>query len=150
MRGDRSSITQRRHELADLVDRLATKRDSARAVREHGVAETLRTFYAEVLPIDMWEYFRAVPGCSEEYWSTLVAGTRELWGADTLTFEETAVPAQQRLMGWLVVRDRRTDLEALLGWIDSHRPLPFVRGELDHPWRGEPGLPPFAEQVAAS
>ena len=145
VRRDRSSITQKRHELADLVDRVATKQDSALAVRDHGVTETLRTFYAEVLPVDMWEYFRAVPGCSDDYWSTLVAGTRDLWREETVAFEDTAVPAQQRLMGWLVVRDRRTDLEALLDWIDHHRPLPYAGGQLDHPWCGEPGMPAFPE-----
>ncbi|MCW2848027.1 MAG: Teichoic acid biosynthesis protein [Marmoricola sp.] len=143
VREDRSSITQKRHETADLVDRLETKRDSARVVRERAGDEVVRVFFAEVLPVDLWEYFRAVPGCDADYWSLLVAGVRELWNDRTLPFEETAVPPQQRLMGWFVAQDRRADLESLLAWIDANRPLPFEGGELAHPWRAEAGLPPL-------
>jgi len=143
VREDRSSITQKRHEVADLVDRLETKRTSAGLVRERAGAEVLRVFYAEVLPIDMWEYFRAVPGCGQDYWSMLVAGTRELWNDQTVPFEHTGVAPQQRLMGWLVAQDRRQDLESLLEWIDASRPLPFEDGVLAHPWREEPGIPGF-------
>ncbi|HET8561584.1 MAG TPA: glycosyltransferase family 2 protein [Marmoricola sp.] len=142
VRGDGSSITQRRHEIADLVDRLETKRASAALVHEHGVPGVTRVFHADVLPVDMWEYFRAVPGCSEEYWQLLVEGVRELWNSSTVPFEETLVPVQQRLMGWLVARDRRRDLERLLDLIDS-RPggLPVDGGVVQHPWLDEPGLP---------
>ncbi|MBV9831555.1 MAG: glycosyltransferase, partial [Marmoricola sp.] len=66
VRGDRSSITQQRHTLADLRDRIATKLDSARLVDEYvgdeaGLRHVRDVFYRQVLPIDMWEYFRAVP-----------------------------------------------------------------------------------------
>jgi CDP-glycerol glycerophosphotransferase len=147
VRADSSSITQKRHEVADLVDRLATKRDSAAVVAAHGSAVVRETFWAEVLPVDMWEYFRAVPGCSEEYWSLLVDGVRELWHDGTVPFERTLVPAQQRLMGWFVARDRRGELEEALAWIDAHRPLPVEDGVLAHPWRGEPGLPALPAQA---
>jgi glycosyltransferase involved in cell wall biosynthesis len=142
VRADASSISQQRHAIADLTDRLATKRDSAEVVRAHGSAAVTEVFWAEVLPVDMWEYFRAVPGASEEYWSLLVDGVRELWNEDTVPFEQTRVPAQQRLMGWFAAQGRRTDLEALLAWIDEHRPLPVEDGLLAHPWRDEaPPLP---------
>ena len=144
VRDDKSSITQRRHELDDLTDRLSTKRDSARMVREHADGEVLRVFYAEVLPVDMWEYFRAVPGCDADYWSLLAEGVRELWNARTVPFEDTGVAPQQRLMGWFVAQDRRADLESLIEWIDANRPLPVEDGVLAHPWRGEPEIPEFA------
>jgi CDP-glycerol glycerophosphotransferase len=148
VRDDRSSITQRRHELADLADRIATKRASAALVQQHGVAEVTRVFHAEVLPIDMWEYFRAVPGCSEEFWQLLVAGVRELWNDTTVRFEHTSVPVQQRLMGWLTSQDRRTDLVRLLELIDAQPgPLPVQGGRLSHPWADEPGLPPTLIEV---
>jgi glycosyltransferase involved in cell wall biosynthesis len=138
-----SSITQRRDEIADLVDRLETKRDSARLVREGAGREVLRVFYTEVLPIDMWEYFRAVPGCGSDYWSLLVEGVREFWNDETVPFHRTGVSPQQRLMGWFVAQGRRKDLESLLDWVDANRPLPFVDGELAHPWSTEPGIPAF-------
>ncbi len=144
VREDRSSITQKRHELADLVDRLETKRESARLVRQGAGPEVLRVFHAEVLPIDMWEYFRAVPACAADYWSLLVSGVRELWNDQTVPFEETGVAPQQRLMGWFVAQDRRKDLESLLEWIDANRPLPFEGDELAHPWRAEAHIPRFA------
>jgi glycosyltransferase involved in cell wall biosynthesis len=145
VREDQSSITQKRHEIGDLEDRLVTKRDSAKQVRDHGNPDVIRVFHQEVLPVDMWEYFRAVPRCTDEYWRLLVEGVREFWTEETVRFEATAVPPQQRLMGWLVQGDRRNDLEAFLGWLDSNRPLPFEGGELVHPWRGEPVIPRFAK-----
>ncbi|HET8605354.1 MAG TPA: glycosyltransferase family 2 protein [Marmoricola sp.] len=142
VRDDRTSITQRRHELADLQDRVATKRDSAALVHAHGVPEVTRVFHEQVLPIDMWEYFRAVPGCSEDYWSLLVSGVRELWNERTVPFELTRLPVQQRLMGWLVGQDRRADLEQLLDLLDSGPGgLAVEDGQVLHPWRDEPGLP---------
>jgi len=143
VRADGSSISQRRHELPDLRDRLGTKRTSLREVERSGHPEVLRTFLVEVLPIDMWEYFRAVPGCTDDYWQLLVAGLRELWHPGSVPFEQTGVPQQQRLMGWFVAQDRREDLETCLAWLDAHRPLPVDDGELDHPWRHEPGMPPL-------
>lgn len=148
VREDRTSITQRRHEVADLRDRLDTKRDTAAVVHEHGVPEVSRVLHAEILPIDMWEYFRAVPGCSEEYWRMLVEGVRELWNANTLPFDQTRVPVQQRLMGWFVAQGRRTDLEQLLGFIDARSgSLPIENGRFLHPWREEAGMPPTLTEV---
>ncbi|HET8615927.1 MAG TPA: glycosyltransferase family 2 protein [Actinomycetales bacterium] len=142
VRGDRSSITQRRHEITDLRDRFDTKRTSALLVEQHGVAEVARVFHADVLPVDMWEYFRAVPGCSEEFWQLLVAGVRELWNHRTVAFEHTSVPVQQRLMGWLVAAGRRDDLVRLLEFIDRGQGgLPVEGGRFVHPWRDEPGMP---------
>jgi CDP-glycerol glycerophosphotransferase len=140
VRGD--SITQRRHEIRDLEDRVVTKRQSAALVQARGVPEVLHTFHAEVLPVDMWQYFRAVPGCSDDYWRLLVDCVRELWNETTVPFEETQVPPQQRLMGWFVARDRRDDLLGFLEFLDQHRDgLPTDDGGLVHPWRGEPGVP---------
>ena len=144
VREDGSSITQNRHHLADLTDRLATKRTSVAEVLAAGDAQVTRVFMETVLPVDMWEYFRSVPGCSDDYWELLVDGVRELWNDQTVPFERTAVPPQQRLMGWFVAQGRRDDLVALLEWIDTHRPLPFEDDLLAHPWRDEPGLPGLA------
>ena len=145
VREDRSSITQKRHEIADLRDRVETKRTSTALVHEYADAEVTHVFHAEVLPIDMWEYFRAVPGCHAGYWELLVEVVRELWHPGTVPFEQTAVPPQQRLMGWFVAQDRRPDLERLLSWIDKNRPLPFDGDLLDHPWRSEADVPAFGK-----
>ena len=141
VRDDGSSISQQRHQVADLVDRLSTKRDSLRLVQQGAGHEVLEVFCADVLPVDMWEYFRAAPEAGEEFWRLLVDGVRELWHDTTVTFDRTRVPPQQRLMGWFVEHDRPDGLRECLAWIDAHRPLPFVDDELDHPWRDQPGMP---------
>lgn len=121
VREDRSSITQGRHHLADLEDRISTKLTSTALVLAADQPEVLDTWFRDVLPVDMWEYFRSVPGCSPEYWSTLRAGLQQLWHPGTVGFEATRVPAQQRLMGWLVDQGRREELEELVAFVDFHR-----------------------------
>ena len=146
VRTDGSSISQQRADLRDLSDRLLTKRWSTATVERECSAATLQAWFARVLPIDMWEYFRAVPRCDDAYWGLLRDGVREFWNPATVTFEETSLPLRQRLMGWLVAHDRRTDLEALLEHLDRHPgPLPQRtvddRVVVDHPFSSERGLP---------
>jgi CDP-glycerol glycerophosphotransferase len=121
IRSDGSSITQRRHELSDLLDRIESKRMSTALVQQTGHAELRDVWFRDILPVDMWEYFRAVPGCDDEYWRTLRSATTRFWSDETVPFERTRTPVQQRLMGWLVENGRREDLERLLSFIDEHR-----------------------------
>lgn len=150
IRDDQSSITQRRHELDDLVDRIETKRISTRSVQEAGIPELLDPWFRDILPVDMWEYFRSAPGCSDDYWSTLQAAVRELWHDGTARFEDTRVPVQQRLMGWLVGQGRRDDLSALIDFLDAQDEIPVEqRGDRQVallPGVDDPaaGLPPAA------
>lgn len=129
-RRDKSSITQTRHELADLRDRAVSKRMSTEAVvaADLGLAEV---WYRRILPVDMWEYFRASVTGSDEYWQTLRSVTAEFWNEGTVPFVETQLPVQQRLMGWLVLQDRRSELAELIRWLDSRSgELPLeVRGQ---------------------
>ena len=144
IRRDKTSTTQLRHQLSDLSDRMVTKRMTVASVQDHGSAAVSHTFFANVLPVDMWEYFRSVPGCSEEYWQLLHDGVNEFWTQETVTFDRTEVPVQQRLMGWLVSQGRREDLVDLLDWLDtSGRPTVQQDGVavLDHRWRTEAGVP---------
>ena len=67
VRADGSSLTQQRADPADLSDRLLTKRWATECVRERACLHTQGVWFRRVLPVDMWEYFRAVPGCSDEY-----------------------------------------------------------------------------------
>lgn len=117
-RRDRSSITQSRHQLVDLYDRVVSKRLSTQAVvaADPGLAPL---WYSKILPVDMWEYFRAAVTGSEEYWQTLRAATAEFWNEETVPFVETNVPAQQRLMGWLVLQDRRSELADVIRFVNS-------------------------------
>jgi glycosyltransferase EpsJ len=130
------SISSRRHRLDDLRDRIATKHDTAAVVATHGDPALDRVLHAEVLPADMWEYFRAAvdgPEQPEAYWRMLVDGTRDLWRQHP--FERADLPLRQRLMGWLVQQDRRDDLARLVALLDgAGLPRP-------HPWHDDPALP---------
>jgi CDP-glycerol glycerophosphotransferase len=147
VRSDGSSISQQRADPRDLADRILTKRWSTAVVQERASEPTRDVWFRRVLPIDMWEYFRAVPGCSPEYWTQLREGVREFWGPDTVPFERTALPLRQRIMGWLVDQDQRNDLEEFLAYVDAHGgtlPRRVVDGRevADHPFRERAGLPP--------
>lgn len=142
VRPTRTSATQRRRDLDNLHERVNTKRMTVDLVRAHGHDEVTRVLLVEILPIDMWEHFRAVPGATDEYWTVLRDAVREFWGPHSVPFEDTAVPVQQRLMGWLVGQDRRDGLVELISYLDSCTDgLPIVDGELRHPWYGDPSLP---------
>jgi glycosyltransferase involved in cell wall biosynthesis len=130
IRHDGSSITQRRDDIADLRDRIVTKRVSTQAVAKMS-PHLLDVWRADVLPVDMWEYFRAVPGCSDEYWVMLRAAMAEFWSEETVPFDRTWIPVQQRLMGLLVAQDRRKELEMLIDFVDGHR------GDLPMELRGD-------------
>jgi hypothetical protein len=130
VRHDGSSITQRRYELQNLHDRLATKRMTLEIVQRCASSVVASTFKSRILAIDMVEYFEAVPGCSDEYWKMLHCGMIEFWGDGRPEFTETHITAEQRLMGWLVLADRRSDLEALIremGGLRSGLPLEVRR-----------------------
>jgi glycosyltransferase involved in cell wall biosynthesis len=162
-RRDHASITKGRRHLVDLEDRIRTKQQSTDLVASSGRPELLDVWYKDVLPVDMWEYFRVAPQASDTYWETLRTGMRSLWNETTCTFDHTRVPAQQRLMGWLVEHDRRDELAELVAFIDRHggdvplemrhdhvvADLPgtgshsagppastFVLGEHEHRWEG--------------
>jgi CDP-glycerol glycerophosphotransferase len=141
IREDQSSATQRRAQLQNLVDRIRTKQISLDKVRAYGHDELTRVFYTEVLPIDMWEHFRAAvaPDTAERdrYWETLRAGLVSIWNDETFRFEESMIPVGQRLMGWLVEQDRRDDLARLIAEIDGDG-VPVVDGMYRHPWIDEP------------
>ena len=109
---------------------------------------TREVWFRRVLPVDMWEYFRAVPGCSAPTTGPGCAtGCAEFWGPDTVPFERTALPLRQRIMGWLVDQDLRNDLEEFLAYVDAHGgtlPRRVVDGRevVDHPFRERPGCRP--------
>jgi glycosyltransferase involved in cell wall biosynthesis len=153
MRADKSSATQRRAEISNLVERITTKRMTVDLVREHESADVMQVLRTEILPIDMWEHFRAavLPSTPDpdRYWTILRDAVREFWNDSTVPFEQTLVPVRQRLMGWLVAEDRRDDLIRLIDFIDSHpEGIPVTDGEYAHPWSDDPELPSALARVA--
>jgi len=112
------SITESRTSIADLRDRLETKRASLASVREHGSAAVEQVFLERVLAGDLWRYLLQVPGCTDEWWRLLQTGVRELWDRRSLVHSD--LPPVHRLAGWLVEQDRRDDVARLIEW---HRSL---------------------------
>ena len=150
MRADQSSATQARGRHENLSDRLDTKQMTVDLVRRHGNPVLWDTLHREALPIDMWEHFRAAVAATTEdpdrYWATLRTGLLAIWNDATVPFEYTAVPAGQRLMGWLVGQDRRDDLARLVAQIDGPG-VPVSEGRYLHPWVDQPGVPPVLSSV---
>ncbi|MER7560525.1 glycosyltransferase family 2 protein [Nocardioides sp. NPDC126508] len=148
VRADRSSATQKRAQLANLVERIDTKRQTIDLVRAGGSAHLMQTLLVEVLPIDMWEHFRAAVHPDTEdplrYWELLRGAVLEFWYDAGVPFEDTTVPAVQRLMAWLVAQDRAEDLAALIAMIDRYGARKAV---VRHPWREDPALPPDLRDI---
>ncbi|MEX0426276.1 glycosyltransferase family 2 protein [Nocardioides sp. DS6] len=127
IRADGTSITQQRSSLADLRDRHLTKRMSLDSVEAYvaggGPAHVRETFLREVLPGDLHRYFVEIPGCTDAWWTLLVAMVRDLWSGRSLA--DTTMTPVQRLTGWLVEHDRRDQATAVMTWVAEHRrPLP--------------------------
>lgn len=124
VREDAGSISQRRGELRNVVHRRDTKLDSLEQVRAHGSPAVLEVFLRDVLPIDMWEHYRAAVAGPREtwdaaYWEVLRDMQTTIWNDASLPFAATSVPPRQRAMGALVEQDRRDDLRALIDEIDA-------------------------------
>lgn len=137
VRPERDSATQRRGDLSNLRERFRTKQMTVELVAAREDQRMRHVLFDEILPIDMWEHFRAGAVADPDYWAELVAGTAGLWHGETLPFEATGVPAPQRLMGWLTVRDRRADLVRWLQVLDQDGPTFTEGGRLVHPWDEE-------------
>ena len=118
-RQDLSSATQRRIEITNIRERRQTKFMTLEMVREHGSAEIMEVLLREILPIDMWEHYRAVRLGDDEYWHVLRDMQIQIWNDESVPFELTTVPVQQRLMGVLVAQDRRDDLLTLIDYLDA-------------------------------
>ncbi|UYM04635.1 hypothetical protein [Solicola gregarius] len=112
IRSDGSAITDGRNDLADLEDRVRTKRTALQTVRALGSPAVQAAFRERVLPGDMWRYFAHVPGCGDEYWATLHSAVREFWRDGAL--RRSRLTPANRLAGWLVCQGRRRDAEAVM------------------------------------
>jgi CDP-glycerol glycerophosphotransferase len=127
VREEGTSLSQQRADLRDLADRVLTKRAATATVLRSVSPAARDVWFRRVLPIDMWEYFRCVPGCSQDYWALLRACVEEFWGGHTVPFEQTTLPPRQRLMGALVADGDRDQLEDLVAGLDDRPVSP--RGE---------------------
>ena len=145
-----NSATQMRKQVTNLQERINTKRMTLELVEKYGDPQVTWVLETEILPVDMWEYCEAVPGCTDEFWELLVSAFREFWGCPSngfgrMAFTEAMIPPHERLMGWLVTQGRRDDLISLFEWFPTLTEPPIRDGVLIHPWFDEPGMPLFHE-----
>jgi len=149
IRDDGSSITQQRATVADLADRLETKRMSLASVEESPDADAVRPHFLDrVLAGDLHRYFVLIPGCGDEWWALLEAGVRELWGDRSLV--HSGLPPVHRLSGWLVEQGRRDDAATVMTYVAglAGRPAPRVRTD-DGVRIDVPGIDPATVDPAA-
>ncbi|HEY0890378.1 MAG TPA: glycosyltransferase [Nocardioides sp.] len=144
VREDRSSATQKRAQLANLVERFDTKQQTAAMVREYGEPRVLDVLYREVLPVDMKVTFGAAASLDGEpaaaYWEVLRDGMRALWREDTVPWVDVRLGVALRLLGWLVLQDRHDDFRRLWDLVEADA-VPVEDNRYRHPWYHEPGLP---------
>lgn len=148
VRADGSSITQRRYELGDLEERLATKHMTTELISTLGSPQVLDFWVSHGLGGDLPLYFRHIPGCSDEYWKLLVSGVRAIYAGYAPVYESQLLRVRHRLVGWLVTHDRRAEAETVVRWLEEH-PGPMALQTRDAhvvaplPWYDEPssGIP---------
>ncbi|WP_370865113.1 glycosyltransferase family 2 protein [Nocardioides agariphilus] len=117
IRRDGTSITQQRASLADLSDRLLTKRMALDAVQEYDDPGTSAYFVDRVMAGDLHRYFVEIPDASDEWWLLLRQGIGDLWGEHSLV--HSGLLPVHRLVGWLVEQDRREDAASVVRWLAS-------------------------------
>jgi CDP-glycerol glycerophosphotransferase len=114
-----TSITQGRGRLADLEDRLTTKQLTSDVVREHA-DPVVRDYWGRIGVVgDLPVYFAQIPHVDDAYWDRLVSGLRALLDGYP-PIEQSGLRLPQRLVGWLVVNDRRSDAEKVLAWVEAN------------------------------
>jgi glycosyltransferase involved in cell wall biosynthesis len=149
IRDDGSSITQQRASVADLADRLETKRMSLASVAASPDADAIRPYFMDrVLAGDLHRYFLLIPGCSDEWWALLESGVRELWGDRSLV--HSGLPPVHRLTGWLVEQGRREDAATVMTYVAGLEGRPAPRVRTDEGVRIDvPGIDPATVDPAA-
>jgi glycosyltransferase involved in cell wall biosynthesis len=150
IRDDGSSITQQRASVADLTDRLETKRMALASVEGSPDADAIRLYFLDrVLAGDLHRYFLLIPGCSDEWWALLEAGVRELWGDRSLV--HSGLPPVHRLTGWLVEQGRREDAATVMTYVAglAGKPAPRVRTDDGGVRIDVPGIDPATVDAEA-
>lgn len=143
IRGDGSSITQRRHEVDDLRDRITTKLMTTQVVRTLGSPAMLDYWARNSLAGDLPHYFREIPGCSDDYWELMRDGLRQMFDGLPPIWQ-SQLRVVHRVAGWLVMHNRRHDAERLLAFVIDNPGRMSVRVDGDHvvallPLAEEPG-----------
>ncbi len=113
IRENGTSITQQKHSMRDLVDRLHVASSLSDLLEEDGTPD-LRDFMFHVLfHVDLPVYYRNVPRADDEYWMTLVEGVRKLWPKVSES-ARSLIGVHETVMAHLVYEDAKDDLGIVL------------------------------------
>jgi CDP-glycerol glycerophosphotransferase len=110
--GERS-ITQRRNEIRNLVDRFAAVRDVDRYLEESGLDDVREHHDVKVLQLDLPLYTAALPEADDEYRTAYLGFFRHL-AAGLTPARRAALPPTLRLYVELADRGRMEDLVAVV------------------------------------
>ena len=78
IRQDGSSITQNKHSIRDLEDRLCVVDSVSQLLVAEGGPDALLAWFTRVLGSDLVPYFEQVPYAGDDYWDTLHAGLAKI------------------------------------------------------------------------
>lgn len=109
IRGDGSSITQQKSNLADLQDRLTVMRQVADVLTTQAGERVVRYWQAKAVGLDLRAYYNEVPRTGIDYWELLREGVRYV----TAKMDEDAwalVDLHDRLLARMVEADARDDV----------------------------------------
>lgn len=118
-RCDGTSITEQRHVVDNLRDRLRSKRLASLHVNELGDQRIRRLWYRKVIAGDMLYYFQCIPGSSREYWDVLRDGVRSIWPNEYPLWRSLLL-TPTRLAAWLIAQDRRDQATDLMEYLETH------------------------------
>ncbi|MDQ3629592.1 MAG: glycosyltransferase [Actinomycetota bacterium] len=109
---DSLSITQRKHEVRNVADAVATKQAVCEVVDARASAD-VRTLWHRKMFNDLRPYLHEIPSGSEAYWHTLHHGVADLLARVTAD-DRAAVETRLRVLCWLTAQGRRADVERVL------------------------------------
>lgn len=113
LRADGNSITQRKAQLQNLIDRIAVQREIAGLLRREAAPGVERWWYLKTFRGDVPSYAKASVSADGTYWETFRDGVMGLLAdAPADLYDELRRPI--RLATWLIEHDHREALVRLL------------------------------------
>lgn len=131
IREDGSSITQAKHLIEDLRDRLSVAGDVTALCEAEAPAPVAAGWFRRLLGADLLPYIEQIPDAGEEYWQLLRRGVRQLCAAGQPHLRD--IDPQVRVLLHLTAEGRREDIRrALVDRINNGTasPLVFDRGRI--------------------
>jgi CDP-glycerol glycerophosphotransferase (TagB/SpsB family) len=119
-RQDGTSITQGKHSIRDLRDRLGVVEAVSRLLLAERGPDVLMPWFTRVLGSDLVPYFEQVPQADEEYWCTLHGGVSQILatvqsvGMEFATAMLRNIGPHEQILGSLAALGARADVEGVL------------------------------------